>query len=80
MSFSRHFSSNLFDFNIIFLKKNILKIYFFQNKRLESTNIEDKSEAILIYLSFNLARGHLKSVLDSIFIILGQFKMLLINF
>ncbi len=40
--------------------------------RLATTNGEDKSEAILIYLSFNLARGHLKAIINSLNIILGK--------
>ena len=40
--------------------------------RLATTNVEEKSEAILIYLSFNLARGHLKAILNSLNIILGK--------
>ena len=32
----------------------------------------EKTEAILIYLSFNLARGHLKAIINSLLIILGK--------
>lgn len=37
--------------------------------------MEEKSEAILIYLSFNLARSHLKSILNSIHIILENYEL-----
>ena len=42
---------------------------------MSTTNLEEKTEAILVYLTFNLARGHLKSILDSIFIILENYEL-----
>jgi hypothetical protein len=38
-----------------------------------SNNIDEKSESIIIYLSFSLARGHLKSILGSLLIVLENF-------
>ena len=57
-----------------FLTPNVLDKadeFFKTFLRLQPSNLDEKSEAILIYLSFNLARGHLKSVLDSVYVILG---------
>lgn len=49
---------------------------FFKNfLSLSTANDTDKSEAILIYLQFNLARGHLKSILNALLIILNNFNL-----
>lgn len=49
---------------------------FFKNfLSLSTANEADKSEAILIYLEFNLARGHLKSILNALLIILNNFSL-----
>ena len=49
---------------------------FFQNLlSLDTANDSDKAEAILIYLEFSLARGHLKSTLNALSVILDNFNL-----
>lgn len=39
---------------------------------LSESNVENKSKALLTYMSFSLSRGNLKSILDSINLIIGR--------
>ncbi len=57
----------------VFLSESVLEKagqFFKSFIELEAASSSEKADAILVYLEFNLARGHLKSILNSLSIIL----------